>query len=999
MTVRAIAHGRPLASDLPADPAVALRRALAVFPEGRFALAGPDGVFRIQTYRDTWKTACRLLAALQARSVRQGDPLVIHVQTIEAFLPSIWAALLGGWVAVPLTPHPKGSRRWRQSQTVLARVHEAFPAARVLSDVGIDLPWGDDVLSLPMLLDEGRDDETCDIGLGATAGLIVPTSGTTGQPNLVQLNAAAVVARWWPVMPDPVPDAAFLSWSPVDHIMGLGVAAPNLCAKAYLAPELFARTPGAWLDAIERLRVTHATMTNFGMGLVLKAMAETPERRWDLSSMRKIGVGAEAIAPDLCARFIDGLGRFGLRPDAVILGYGLTECGPVAGGRRPFGRATGAQDTPFPVLDGPTPGHSIRITGEAGQILDEPQPGAVEVRGPTMTAGYLGDAEGTARLLTADGWLRTGDRGWLDGGQLTIVGREKEMITVNARKYGCVEIEACVRTALDGVDSFVVPLGLESGAETAPGKPFGVFVVRVADDDIAVADTAKRVRHAVAAHYGFVPTLVMTVTPDAVPRTGAGKIQRLRLLDLLGDACLCGNADWLGRAQAIAPDVMPATPVEETVAAIWTKLLGQRVFGRDDDFFERGGDSIAATQLVLELEKSFGRPMPPDLLHARVTVSRLAAFLEGGNHLASQPDASAEDQSPHGSALPAGIEQRLVHFLKDWPGEPVVANGLVRRVHSGGRGLPLFFCVQTAFEAYQLGVHLGPERPVYALRSGFLAMTYDDDTTPRLARRYVDEIKQAEPAGPYVIGGTCQGALVALEVARQLQREGRMVRLLALMDTAFWTTFQGLPYAGPVACFAGNRSRFNPYRQFRAPQAGWRKLLPGGSRVTLLEAEYGRFFTDDAMRLFVPRLAEAIVWSEAQAPATIADAAGLHPTSTYSADIAFETTMLTLAPGEQAIVSVVARNSGSTVWRPFDISGFALGNHWLRPNGEIMVWADGRTTLSQWIEPHQAVRIKLPIQAPHEPGDYLLEADLVEEGVTWFGEWMSHPGHLQVRVR
>lgn len=997
MTVRSVAYGKPLASGLPADPASALHRALTVFPDGRFLLAGPEGVFQTHTYRQTWEIACRLLAGLQRRGLRQGDALVVHVGTVGDVLPAIWAALLGGLAAVPLSRHEEGSPRWRQSQTVLARIHQMLPAARVLTDTRIDLPGSAAALHLPTLLDETREARACDAGLGGTASLIVPTSGTTGQPNLVQLNAAAVVARWWPAVPDAVPDAAFLSWSPIDHIMGLGLAAPNLRAKAYLPADLFTRSPLTWLDAIERQGITHATMTNFGMGLVLKALAEAPGRRWDLSSMRKIGVGAEAIAPDLCARFVDGLSRFGLRPEAVILGYGLTECGPVAGGSRAFRPAADSPATPFPVLDGPTPGHAIRIVSETGLILDEPQEGAVEVHGPTMTSGYLGDPEATAALLTADGWLRTGDRGRLEGGQLTIVGREKEMIVVNARKYSCVEIEACVREGLNGADTFAVPLGPRFAVETSAGSPFGVFVVRAAGDETADPGPAARVRAAVAARYRFVPALVVTIAPDSVPRAPSGKVQRFRLLDLLDDPGVRGSTDWLGRSGAVIADAAPATPIETAVSAIWAKILGHEAFGRNDDFFERGGDSIAATQLVLALERHFERPFPQDVLHGRATVSRIAAFFESGNR-SSWTNDEGEDLSLDAAALPADVERRLFHFLKDWPGEPVTTGGLMRRVHAGGGGLPLYFCLQTAFEAFQLGAHLGPDRPVYALRSGYLAMAYDRETTPRLARRYVDEIKQADPEGPYVIGGTCQGAVVALEIARQLQRENRSVRLLVLMDTHFWDTFEGRPYAGPVACFAGNRSRFNPYRQFRAPQAGWRKLLPGGSRVNLLGAEYGRFFIDDAIRAFAPRLREAIVWSEAQAPATVADATGLHASSTYHADILMEASSLTLAPGEEGIVTVVARNGGSTVWRPFEASGIALGNHWLRPNGEIFVWADGRTTLGQTVAPNQSVRMRLPVRAPSEPGEYLLEVDLVEEGVTWFGEWMSHPGHAWVQV-
>jgi acyl-coenzyme A synthetase/AMP-(fatty) acid ligase len=117
--------------------------------------------------------------------------------------------------------------------------------------------------------------------------------------------------------------------------MGMSIASPNLPQKASLSPDRFAASPTAWLDAVERFGVTHATMTSSGMAMVEREAA-TAGRYWDLRSLRKLGVGAEAISPRACGRFIAALAPFGLRKVAVILGYGLSECGPVVGGAAPF---------------------------------------------------------------------------------------------------------------------------------------------------------------------------------------------------------------------------------------------------------------------------------------------------------------------------------------------------------------------------------------------------------------------------------------------------------------------------------------------------------------------------------------------------------------------------------------------------------------------------------------------------------------------------------------
>ena len=107
---------------------------------------------------------------------------------------------------------------------------------------------------------------------------------------MVGLREGAVLARWWPKLPDGDSDSTFLSWSPFDHIMGLGLTAPNLKRKVHLEAESFVADPLLWLDVMEDTRATHATMTNFGVSLIVRAVESNPERSWRLDKIRKIGV-------------------------------------------------------------------------------------------------------------------------------------------------------------------------------------------------------------------------------------------------------------------------------------------------------------------------------------------------------------------------------------------------------------------------------------------------------------------------------------------------------------------------------------------------------------------------------------------------------------------------------------------------------------------------------------------------------------------------------------
>jgi acyl-CoA synthetase (AMP-forming)/AMP-acid ligase II len=133
--------------------------------------------------------------------------------------------------------------------------------------------------------------------------LFVLTSGATGRRRLVMLTARAIINRWWPSIPVAQEASAFFSWLPFDHIMGMGIASPNLPAKIYLPTGQFVASPAFWLDGVMQFGVTHSTMTNFGMSLIERYVASAPDRNWDLSSIRKIGIGAEDISPELCRRF------------------------------------------------------------------------------------------------------------------------------------------------------------------------------------------------------------------------------------------------------------------------------------------------------------------------------------------------------------------------------------------------------------------------------------------------------------------------------------------------------------------------------------------------------------------------------------------------------------------------------------------------------------------------------------------------------------------------
>jgi hypothetical protein len=225
---------------------------------------------------------------------------------------------------------------------------------------------------------------------------------------------------------------------------------------------------------------------------------------------------------------------------------------------------------------------------------------------------------------------------------------------------------------------------------------------------------------------------------------------------------------------------------------------------------------------------------------------------------------------------------------------------------------------------------------------------------------------------------------------------GHEVALLALLDTAFWDIFRGILYDGRVACFAGAMSRFNPLRLFRAPETGWRKLMTAGVRFSLVPADHFSFYDEPGLSQLAAGVRAATDAALAAPRAEPAPTGGVLSDAAYSFSIQTPP-LISASAGVQVVVPLSLTNTSPVEW-PAD-AGIGVGNHWLYPNGEVATWADGRGYLSQTIAPGATGFCDLPIRAPSLPGRYVIEFDLVEEGVTWFADKGARPAYISVKVR
>jgi acyl transferase domain-containing protein/thioesterase domain-containing protein/acyl carrier protein len=217
--------------------------------------------------------------------------------------------------------------------------------------------------------------------------------------------------------------------------------------------------------------------------------------------------------------------------------------------------------------------------------------------------------------------------------------------------------------------------------------------------------------------------------------------------------------------------VEPATAVEQRVAAIWRELLGVAAVGRDDDFFELGGQSLIAIRLMTRLQREFGVRLQLSDIFELQTLRSLAAAIEQRN-----PALAAESAAAAAGAADASADQRA-----EVPWKSLV------QVSSGGDGLPLFVVHGAGGNVlflWSLAKALQGIRPVYGFQAkGIDAADDPDPSLHHMAQRYVDELVAFHP-GPYLLGGYSGGGLIALEMTELLKAKGLEVLHVLLLDSS-----------------------------------------------------------------------------------------------------------------------------------------------------------------------------------------------------------------------
>jgi fatty-acyl-CoA synthase len=508
------------------------------------------------TFAEALALSEHFAGALRERGARRASRVLICLDTGPEQLAAFLACGLLGAVPVLVEPPVALARLQRFQERIkqmveLAGIHHAVVPTELacsLRQSGVQTEMLDpcDVREANCSLEELElsREELCFIQF---------TSGSTALPKGVMISHEALLANARAIAAGSgwTRSDVMLSWLPLYHDMGLvgATLSPLLhgMPAVLMTPLSFLFTPERWLRAMSHFGASLSVAPNFAYRLCQRKVDHSQLADVDLSRWRLAYNGAEPVLHETITGFVNHFRPFGLRQEIMFPVYGMAEVAlaatfPVPGAlprvdlidrdslacrgtARPVlssDRTTGAA-LPLVSVGRALAGYEIKVVDESGAQVPERTRGEILVRGPSLATGYVGDAEATQQAFR-DGWLWTGDLGYVAEGDLFVCGRRKDVIIRGGAKYHAEHLEAVVGRVQGVRAGSVAALGVfnrQSGTEDLvialeTHLPAG-SVIRKLEADVA---------RAVHAECGVRPDRIVSVAPRTLPKTSSGKIAR-----------------------------------------------------------------------------------------------------------------------------------------------------------------------------------------------------------------------------------------------------------------------------------------------------------------------------------------------------------------------------------------------------------------------------------------------------------------------------------------
>lgn len=561
----AFSYGGPLKvkPDEPQTLQEVLQRALHISKNNGIIYIKADGSECFESYAELLDAAQRILTGLRSLGLKPKDHVLFQCKDNQNFINAFWACILGGFLPAPIGV----GEVYTEMNAVVSKLYNVWNLLNqpvILTDDDLEQPlkglrelWKTGELriqSVKTLLNHLPDTEWYPCRPNDLA-LNLLTSGSTGIPKCVQHPHQTILARSIANSQANsfTKEDVSLNWMPLDHVGGLVmfhirdvyVGCRQIIAKI----ESFIANPIRWLDWVDQYKATITWAPNFAFTRLINNSEKIRSGHWDLSSLRYILNGGEAVVAKVAHDFLKLLEPYGLPSTSMVPSYGMSEISSGVVESRLFTRddeTSGIQiidkgslngilqpvelgslgSVVFTEVGAPLPGIYIRVVDDKNKITSEDQIGRVQVTGPTIMAGYYNNPEANQEAFVGDGWFNTGDLGFLHQGRLIITGREKDIIIINGVNYYNYEIEAVVEEILGVETNFAAACAVNDNDGV---DQLAIFFVPTDPTMVTKIHLVQEIRRRVIEKVRITPKIILPLNKESFFKTANGKIQRVQL--------------------------------------------------------------------------------------------------------------------------------------------------------------------------------------------------------------------------------------------------------------------------------------------------------------------------------------------------------------------------------------------------------------------------------------------------------------------------------------
>ena len=612
-------------------------------------------------YKDLYADALKMLAGFREKGIRNNEEIIIQICSDREFLTCFWACILGGIIAVPIPfcdkPGSVGMlfnvlKKLNKPHIYLEEKHKSEFNKAVNDFKNIDRECIFDRI-IDVIPSEIVDETLIYSSKEEDIAMIQFSSGSTGLPKGVAITHGNLMSNCEDIFDalEVKHSDRLLTWLPYIHNFALigGHVAPLIknMEQYKMSTELFLLNSVEWLNYLSRYKITISISPNFGFMRCIESIKKELEYDWDFSNLRVIISGSEPINDNCCQMFIKALEKYGMEDTVVVPAYGMSETTlaiSIGKGRKRYKKFLLHRDklsvgdsielgtkentlyTPYVEVGECINRMHIRITNNTGDIVKSKVVGNIEVSGKSVMKGYYNDLENTSKAFTEDGWLQTGDIGVMIEKRLVILGRKKEIIFLNGKNYYPSDFEDLIYQKFQLLPETIAVSGFFD--EKLQSEKVVLFMNNIYRKE----ELIKKIKKEIFKYLHV--TVEDIVFVEAFPKTGSGKIQRFKLLEMLkqGDVTkieLSAHAEKKETLEAISPE-------QEWMLETLKHMLEDDNIEIDDDFMDLGLNSIKAGKFIALINEKYGLSLDINKAFEYPTVRKLSIFAASENAGASK---------------------------------------------------------------------------------------------------------------------------------------------------------------------------------------------------------------------------------------------------------------------------------------------------------------------------------------------------------------------------